>query len=218
MSEVAVIDNPAPTPPAVPPPEPVPPAPQEDATPPGAAVPVPPESAPTPEGPVAKPTVGEYTFEPQDGVSLDPAFTAELVTLAQRDGLSPEKTREYAGLGVKMLSKWNSTITEKVGETLQQMGAQQRQAWIEEVKADKEFGGNQLNANRAQVRKALDKFGTPELSTFLDASGLGDHPEVLRLLYRVGKRLGEDIFVSGAPAGTAGTTSPKRRADIMYEG
>ena len=37
----------------------------------------------------------------------------------------------------------------------------------------------------------LDQLGTPELQTLLNESGLGNHPEVIRLLYKAARALGD---------------------------
>lgn len=69
--------------------------------------------------------------------------------------------------------------------------------WGESAKTDKEFGGQQLDQNLAVAKKALDTFGTPELRELLVKSGLGNHPEVIRVFYRAGKAISEDNFVPG---------------------
>ena len=72
--------------------------------------------------------------------------------------------------------------------------------WAESVKADKEIGGDKLAANLAIARKAID-LGPPELKTLLNASGLGNHPAVVKWALSVGKALSEDNFVpAGKPA------------------
>lgn len=73
--------------------------------------------------------------------------------------------------------------------------------WAEQSKADPEFGGANFNQNMGQIAAAYRQFATPELKQLLDASGLGNHPEVMRLFYRVGKALSQDTGVraQGAP-------------------
>lgn len=169
------------------------------------------------DGNATKPqTAGEYTYEAPEGVTLDPKFTGELTEFAKREGLTPDKAREIAGIGVKMQQAWEANLTEKVGQTLQQMGANQRKLWQEQAAADKEFGGEQFKANQAVVNQALDQLGTPELKEFLDASGLGDHPEVVRLLYRVGTKLKDDSFVTGGEPTGPSTSNSRRPADVLY--
>jgi hypothetical protein len=70
--------------------------------------------------------------------------------------------------------------------------------WANASKSDKEIGGEQLSQNLAVAKKALDAFGTPELRTLLNESGLGNHPEIIRAFYRAGKQISEDSFVPGS--------------------
>jgi hypothetical protein len=72
-------------------------------------------------------------------------------------------------------------------------------------KTDQEFGGEKLSENLSVAKKALDAFGTPELRKLLDDSGLGNHPEVIRMMYRAGKAISEDRFVGGSPGGQKGS-------------
>jgi hypothetical protein len=85
-------------------------------------------------------------------------------------------------------------------------------AWRAAQARDKEFGGQALDANLATAVKALSRFGTPELVQLLNESRLGDHPEVVRAFYRIGKALEEDRFTP--PAGEA--NGRKNVAERLY--
>jgi len=41
----------------------------------------------------------------------------------------------------------------------------------------------------------VNKFGSPNLIKTLDETGFGDHPELIRLLSKIGKTMKEDDFV-----------------------
>jgi hypothetical protein len=94
-------------------------------------------------------------------------------------------------------------IAGRHAEVLTQAKAQ----WVEGARSDKEFGGEKLTENLAVAKRALDTFGTPELRTLLNESGLGNHPEIIRAFFRAGKAISEDKFV------TAGSGSPKGAKD-----
>jgi len=80
---------------------------------------------------------------------------------------------------------------------------------------DSEFGGVNFEQNLGEAKKALDAFGTPELMEFLQISGAGNHPEVIRAFVKVGKAISEDGLVS--PEGGYGTGAPKKeREEVMY--
>lgn len=73
-----------------------------------------------------------------------------------------------------------------------------RNEWAAASRADKEFGGAEFDKNLGLAAGALKQFGTDELRGLLSKSGLGNHPEVIRMLVKVGKATSaDDKLVSG---------------------
>ena len=81
--------------------------------------------------------------------------------------------------------------------------------WAEDTKLDNELGGPQLDANLAIAKGAMEKFMSPSMGQMLGmpseqnpyGMGLGNHPEVIRLFYRIGKAIGDsDIVIGDAKA------------------
>lgn len=128
-------------------------------------------------------------FVAPEGVTLDTEAATEFKTIAKDLGLKQENAQKVFDVGVKLMQRWEAKQAETMKAT--------NQAWIESTKVDKEFGGEALQENLAVAKKALDTFGTPELRTLLNESGLGNHPEIVRAFYRAGKAISEDRFVSG---------------------
>lgn len=79
-----------------------------------------------------------------------------------------------------------------------------------DVRADKEIGGDKLTANIGMAQKALDQFGTPELRTYLEQTGLGNHPDLVRCFMKIGKSMGEDSMVM------AGNGGQRSAAEVLY--
>lgn len=77
--------------------------------------------------------------------------------------------------------------------------------WVDQGKADKDIGGAKYDAAVAESQRVIAQLGTPELKAVLETSGLGSHPEVIRLLTKVAPMLGEGKHV---PAGGTGATEP----------
>jgi hypothetical protein len=115
-------------------------------------------------------------------------------------------------------------ILDKVGPIMAQrqeaMIQNARAEWSSQTKADKEFGGDKLDENLGVAKKAFQQFATPELTKLLDETGLGDHPEVIRLMYRAGKAISEDnTVVRGSEAAKTepkGPGSLDHHAKVMY--
>ena len=82
--------------------------------------------------------------------------------------------------------------------------------WANDSKSDQEFGGESLEANLEIAKTSLNKFGTDALKSLLSESGLGNHPEVIRFMYRAGKAISEDSYVGNSQGANAqGSKVPK---------
>ena len=81
--------------------------------------------------------------------------------------------------------------------------ATSRKGWVESAKADSEIGGDKFDESTSLAKRVVDKFGTPAFKKAINESGLGDHPELIRLLTRVGKSLKDDdlVLAGAAPTG-----------------
>lgn len=139
----------------------------------------------------------DYTFTMPEGVELDSTAADEFKAIAKELKLDQASAQKVADIGAKMAQRQAESHVKLV------------ETWVEQVKVDKEIGGDKLQENLAVAKKALETFGTPELRDVLNASGLGNHPEVIRAFYKAGKAISEDRFVQGAPA--AAVTDPAKR-------
>lgn len=141
-----------------------------------------------------------YDFKAGEGVSYDTAVIDAYSEVAKELNLSQDNAQ-------KVLDKMAPVIAARQSEQLAALHTD----WANSSKADKEFGGEKLNESLGTAKKAMDAFATPELRTLLNDSGLGNHPEVIRMFYRAGKAISEDGFVAGRGAPT------KSAADVLYD-
>lgn len=139
-------------------------------------------------------------FKAPEGQQFDPEVLTNFKEVAKELNLSQEAAQ-------KMLDKMAPVVAQRQAQQVEGL----RTMWAEQSTADKEFGGEKLQENLGVARKALDTFGSPELKGLLNESGLGNHPEFIRLLYRAGKAIGEDSFVGGNKS--AGASKPTSQAD-----
>lgn len=127
-----------------------------------------------------------YDLKMPEGVSLDEAAAKEFTDIAKEAGLSAEQAQKFADVGAKMAQRQAEQHAMLVA------------SWADSAQADKEFGGDKFSENLAVAKTALDKFASPELKAFLDTTGFGNHPELIRAFYRAGKAISEDGLVKGA--------------------
>lgn len=147
----------------------------------------------------------EYAaFEAPEGVTLNAELVSELAALAKEDNLPQGKAQKYVDLAVKLQTQQAEAFAQRVTET--------REAWVEAARTDKEYGGDKINESLATAKKALTTYGSDGLTALLNETGLGNHPEIIRLLVKVGKSVSDDSFVgSGKPA-----VKPGGAAAILY--
>jgi len=80
--------------------------------------------------------------------------------------------------------------------------------WANDSQADKEFGGENFDSNLTVAKSALDTFGNDALKSLLAETGFGNHPEIIRFMYRAGQAISEDSYV-GNSEGAKGNSIPK---------
>lgn len=146
-----------------------------------------------------KPAAPEkYEFAAPEGQALDANALAVFEPIAKELGLTQEQAQKlvdiYPQIQQQQAEAWSKQIAE----------------WGEQVKADKEIGGDKFNASVGLAQRALDQFGNPELREYLNASGLGNHPALVRFCAKVGKSMAEDSFVMPNQGGQ------RSAADILY--
>lgn len=143
----------------------------------------------------------KYEFQAPEGQVFDDAVLTAYSEVAKELNLSQDDAQ-------KLLDKVAPVMHARQQE---QIAAVQEQ-WTEAARTDKEFGGEKLQENLSVAKKALDAFATPELKSLLNEAGLGNHPEVIRFMYRAGKSISEDRIVIGQQV----PGSDKSLADKLY--
>ena len=142
----------------------------------------------------------EYSvFDLPEDFSFNEETLSDYHTFAKENNL----TQEQAQRGVNMVAKM------KEAEMAQWV--EQQKSWVNDAKSDAEYGGEKFDENISIAVKARDSFGTPEFNEMLDSSGLGNHPEMIRFLNRVGKAISEDSVVVGGA-----NTTEKTREAVLY--
>lgn len=145
----------------------------------------------------------EYNFELPEGVSMADETLEGLKSLAGDLKLDQDGADKVKDLGVEMLKKWETAQSEALDAM--------RTEWADAAKSDKELGGAKFDENLAGAKAAMDKFATPELTALLNESGLGNHPEMIRLFWKLNNQISDDALVSGSPA-----PQSKTRAEVLF--
>ncbi|WP_320744120.1 peptidase [Enterobacter mori] len=144
----------------------------------------------------------KYEFQAAEGVELDNAALEQFEPIARELNLTNEQAQKLVDAYPKILAG----VQQRQAEAWQK----QTEGWAETVKADKEIGGDKLTANLSAAQRALDQFGTPDLKEYLNATGLGNHPDLVKTFVKIGKAMSEDGMVDGSNQGQ------RSAAEVLY--
>lgn len=151
------------------------------------------------------PEDGKYDLKMPDGVELD----AELA-----EALGPE----FKDLGLtnaqaqKLVDKYIGIQQARAAKQSEEFGNLVT-GWAETAKKDPEIGGDKWDASVLAARRAVDQLGTPALKEYLNASGGGNHPELIRFMAKAGAMIQEDNPASG---GAGGKGQPVDPAHVIF--
>ena len=152
------------------------------------------------EAPKGAPETYEFNTKITDeSAELDPEVVTAFGKVAKELDLPQDAAQ-------KVLDKVAPVIQAKQAEQVEKA----RIDWAEESKSDDEFGGETFETNLEVAKTALNAFGTDPFKQLLSESGLGNHPEVIRFMYRAGKAISEDSYVGNSQGANAkGNSIPK---------
>lgn len=135
---------------------------------------------------VNKETLGKFTSLAKD-LNIPQAKAQELMDLA---------SGQAAGVAEAQKEAWDKT----------------RDGWVSELKADVDFGGEKFNNTIDHAKRVLKEHGSPELISFLDDTGYGDNPHLIRMLAKIDMATSEDKFIEGQPRKSDSRTA----AEVIY--
>ncbi|EHP6080508.1 peptidase [Escherichia coli] len=145
----------------------------------------------------------KYEFKAAEGAELDTEALKDFEPLARELNLNQEQAQ-------KLVDMYGTKLLPMVQKQQAEAWQKQTEGWAESVKADKEIGGDKLNSNLSAAQRALEQFGTPELKEYLNGTGLGNHPELVKTFIRIGKAMSEDNMVTGNESGQ------RSAAEVIY--
>lgn len=155
-----------------------------------------------PEGDKGKPGKsageGELKITYPEGVEVDQKRAEAFIKLATESGLTGEHSEALSKLAGMQLAHEQAAVQASHDEW-----EKQGVDWAAELKADKDFGGEKMDATTQEATKAMVKFGPPGLAEELASMGLGNHPGLVKLMAKVGRAIGEDSSAFGQAPGDA---------------
>lgn len=160
-----------------------------------------------------------HTSQHEDHIDERPCLTLEC---PQNIDISDEKMHEFQTLAQEMnisgeqaqrLLDYAAAQTQHLQETTQKTQQKEIENLIKKAESDEEFGGTRMQESLITAQNALQALASDELIELLEDKGLGNHPEIIRLFYRIGQHVSEDKFIS---TNSGGSQNEKSAADILY--
>jgi hypothetical protein len=139
-----------------------------------------------------------------EGMQLDEALLTEATPMFKDLGLTQEQAQKLIDFQAKQVQAGSQKQIDDFNQL--------KSDWRDLSKNDGEFGGDKFDENVKIAQSAISKYGTSELKQLLEDHGVGNHPEVIRFMVRVGQTLKEDV-----PGSTGGTpTKAEDAVSILY--
>ena len=147
----------------------------------------------------------KYEIKLPDGSPLDPAIVQEVETYAKANKLTNEQAQA-------VLNRDSATVANFIKSGQEKLKSDAGK-FVTELKADPEIGGENFTRSVEVAKRVVDSFATPKLKQILNETGLGNHPEIVRVFAKIGLNMSEDRFVQ---AGSATVKTERSAADRLF--
>lgn len=180
------------------------------------------ESAPPADSAPNAAATGAPSGEPGQKPDAAPAAKPDAAAPAPADGAKPDakpdastppaddaakaEAERVAGIEKAATEKAEKAAAEKAEQTV----AQAKSDMLAAAMADPEFGGDKFAEATGVAKMAVEAFFKPEFAKFLNDTGLGNHPEMIRGFLKIGSQMKQDGFVPG------GKQTPDKGAQSFY--
>jgi len=159
-----------------------------------------PGDKPADPAPAAPAGEAKYDLKPADGT--DPKVVEATVALAKQHKLSPEAAQA-------VLDR-ETAVRKEIADAHQATISALPEQWQEQ---SKQAFGAKLDEELGHAKRVLERFGRQELRDALNQTGLGNHPELVRLLGAIGRSMGDDAPAPTRP-GVGDSAAPKSLASF----
>lgn len=153
---------------------------------------------------VKKEVPEKYDLKLQKDSLLDADHIERIAEYAKKQGLSNDEAQAVLERDENAVSTFQARQTEELEKLSKN--------WINDARADKEYGGKDFDKNIHLANQVIRKFASPELQEILVNTRYGNHPELIRVFTKIGKAMGDDTLELGGQAPAV----PKSNAQLLY--
>lgn len=148
----------------------------------------------------------KYDLKLDEASVLDKSEVGEIEAYAKANKLNNEQAQHLLNMKHEAVSKFQQKQLEEFNVA--------KERWRQEVVEDKEIGGDKFNKSVELAHRALERFGSTTLKEQLEATGLGNHPELVRFFAKVGHSMAEGEIIKA----NATPVAQKSYEEIFYGG
>lgn len=167
-----------------------------------------------PNEPVVAAPVAAVTPSPASPVAAPVAAPAAAVVPPVVD--AAKQAADAAALRTTVEKELRGTVETEQLAKFTAAAKKQGEDWANAAKTDAEIGGVNFDSNLVSAKNVLNTYATPEFKSFLETTGLGNHPSMIKLLVKVAKAVGEDKLLAGGQG--SGQAQAKSAAEVLYGG
>lgn len=134
----------------------------------------------------------KYDLKLPKGSRLSESAVAEVTSFAKERGLTNDQAQA-------ILDR-QSNAFEATDKANRPGGAEWKKrvdTWETAIAADSELGGDKMKENVEIASRVVKRFGSESLQRDLQETGFGSHPELVRLLTKIGRAMGESKLITG---------------------
>jgi len=145
----------------------------------------------------------KYEFQLPEGLTMDTTMLSNFETEFKSLNLTNEQAQ-------KLVSIYATQKQSEVTQAKTQLETQHSE-WVSAIKTDPEIGGKNLETTTKHAQAAVARYATPELKALLNQTGLGSHPELVKVFAKIGKSMSETPIVIGSQP-----SAPDNKARQVY--
>ena len=150
-----------------------------------------------------------YDFKMPEGFESDEGVMTSVEQFAKDNKLSVGAAAQLSEIAGNLIVSLNGS-RETQFETV-------KEGWLESAKTDPEIGADISKGAESVAARAFNTIATPEMKALVDQYGIGNHPEMLRMFYRLSSLMGDDkMLMSGTGAGGGSDNSVASTVGSMF--
>ena len=136
----------------------------------------------------------KYEFKLPEGQALDTGLLDKVTPVMKELGLTQVQAQKLVDVYAPYIKEQSAALVKQSQEESMKVFNQMKTEWKDQTN---KLLGAEPAKELAYAAKFINKFGSPELRQMFNDTGVGNHPELVKLLVAAGKAISEDAMPRG---------------------